>query len=312
MDTAEVTPNRSREARRLARATAWLLTGAAVHVWLFPLSSRPGMLDGVAARLKSLSGERMVATAGGSGAPTAVASTLGTLMSEPDTPPGGHRPNRVRVVVERVHASVARPAIHGTPVRLAGAVLLAAADGSGQELAGLRDDTRAVDAVEETRPARVDEVSSPPAPEPAAVEPVPVLTAMDTSVRYPAIAAVLREAPHADGLSEERLVSHVLQQYRAAYDRLDVQAAQSIWPTVDARALSAAFRQLAGQRVTFDSCGVRVSGSGAQATARCTGQAEYVPKVGGRRAVVASGEWVFDLAKQDAAWRIVNANAMIK
>jgi hypothetical protein len=120
------------------------------------------------------------------------------------------------------------------------------------------------------------------------------------------------DGPVPDAPSDERLVSAVLQQYRAAYERLDVTAAQTIWPTVDARALGAAFRQLAGQRVTFESCGVSVSGSGAQATARCHGQAEYMPKVGGRRAYVASGEWVFDLAKQDTAWRIVNAEATIK
>lgn len=119
-------------------------------------------------------------------------------------------------------------------------------------------------------------------------------------------------AARVEGPSDERLVGYVLQQYREAYESLDVTAAQTVWPTVDARALGAAFRQLAGQRVTFDSCGVSVSGSGSQATARCTGQAEYVPKVGSRRAYTASGEWVFDLQKENTAWRIINANANIK
>ena len=135
---------------------------------------------------------------------------------------------------------------------------------------------------------------------------------MAAAARVERMRSVPDGVSHPDPLADERLVGAVLQQYRAAYERLDVSAAQTVWPTVDARALSAAFRQLAGQRVTFESCGVSVSGSGSQATARCQGQAEFMPKVGARRAYVASGEWVFDLAKQDAAWRIVNAEATIK
>ncbi|HSL23119.1 MAG TPA: hypothetical protein VK886_16430 [Vicinamibacterales bacterium] len=113
------------------------------------------------------------------------------------------------------------------------------------------------------------------------------------------------EARSPGAQQEEVLVQRLLQQYRAAYERLDAEAAKVVWPSVDERALGSAFRQLAGQRLTFESCGISVSG--AAANARCRGTAEYLPKVGSRQAYVASGEWVFDLAKHDSAWHIVSA-----
>jgi hypothetical protein len=116
---------------------------------------------------------------------------------------------------------------------------------------------------------------------------------------------VVEFVPH-EGITAEAEVRRALQNYRAAYERLDVAAARMVWPSVDHVALTHAFRQLARQRVTFQSCGISVSG--ASALARCRGQAEYVPKVGPQRALMASGEWVFDLAKSDADWKIVSAS----
>lgn len=104
---------------------------------------------------------------------------------------------------------------------------------------------------------------------------------------------------------EEELVHLVVQEYRAAYERLDAAAAKSVWPTVDAGALRHAFNQLVEQRLNFESCGVSISGD--SASARCRGEAQYLPKVGSRRALVKAGEWVFDLARQDTAWHIVSA-----
>lgn len=105
--------------------------------------------------------------------------------------------------------------------------------------------------------------------------------------------------------SEER-VRRILQEYRQAYESLDVAAARTIWPSVDHVALTHAFRQLARQRLTFESCGISVSG--ASALARCRGRAEYIPKVGAQRALLASGEWVFDLARADSDWKIISAS----
>jgi hypothetical protein len=106
-------------------------------------------------------------------------------------------------------------------------------------------------------------------------------------------------------IAAEELVHLVVEEYRAAYERLDASAAKNIWPSVDARALRHAFNQLSEQRLNFESCGVSISGD--VASARCRGQAEYLPKVGSRRALVKAGEWVFDLARQDTAWHIVSA-----
>jgi hypothetical protein len=108
-----------------------------------------------------------------------------------------------------------------------------------------------------------------------------------------------------EGDLEERVL-RIVQEYRAAYESLDVAAARIVWPSVDHVALTHAFRQLAAQRLTFESCGISVSG--ASALARCRGQAEYIPKVGAQRALMASGEWVFDLARHDTDWKIVSAS----
>jgi hypothetical protein len=124
-------------------------------------------------------------------------------------------------------------------------------------------------------------------------------------------AAVTPDAPHiavnARQLGDdEQMVRSVLQQYRTAYEQLDAAAAKSIWPTVDERALGHAFQQLAAQRLTFRSCGISISGTGANA--RCRGEAEYLPKIGAKRAFTTSGEWVFDLTREQTSWRIINAS----
>jgi hypothetical protein len=251
-------------------------------------------------------------------APAVVTSNLGATVSAAkgatDRRTSNPRP-RVQVLVETVHPTIVPPTIQSQPMRLASATFTVTP--APDDMASSSESE--VDTQPETQPARLEladvaSARSPefdlarralqPRPQPIAAVPQPPAHALLTSRHE---VPKLTERP-----SDERLVSFVLQQYRQAYESLDVSAAQNVWPTVDARALGAAFRQLSAQRVTFDSCGVSVSGSGSQATARCTGQAEYMPKVGGRRTFTASGEWVFDLQKENAAWRIINANANIK
>lgn len=120
-----------------------------------------------------------------------------------------------------------------------------------------------------------------------------------------AASPTVADAPMALPSPEER-IQRVLQAYRTAFERLDAAAAASVWPTVDVRALGYAFSQLAEQRLLFESCGISVSGDAA--SARCRGQAQYLPKVGGRRALVTSGEWVFNLARRETDWQIVAAD----
>ena len=104
--------------------------------------------------------------------------------------------------------------------------------------------------------------------------------------------------------TEEELVRRLLYEYAGALERLDVQAAKSVFPGVDDKALKRAFEQISAQRLTLQSCGIIISGS--TANARCQGSAAYHPKIGSPALRTASGEWTFDLSKKDTDWRIVN------
>lgn len=102
--------------------------------------------------------------------------------------------------------------------------------------------------------------------------------------------------------SDEVLVRRTLQQFRAAYDALDAEAAREAWPGVDSVALQRAFDGLHSQHLTFDTCDVRVSG--ALGTATCRGSARYVPRIGSREPRVESRTWTFVLRRSGDAWRI--------
>jgi hypothetical protein len=104
---------------------------------------------------------------------------------------------------------------------------------------------------------------------------------------------------------QEEIVRKVLLDYTRAFERLDVQAAKAIWPSVDGRALQRAFQQLDAQQLHFESCGVRVSGR--DANARCQGEATYRPKVGSRVLRLTQREWTFSLSRDNDRWQIVNA-----
>lgn len=104
---------------------------------------------------------------------------------------------------------------------------------------------------------------------------------------------------------DRNLVNRVLQQYAAAYERLDAEAAKEVYPSVNDTALRRAFSNLEAQRVTLGACGITISGS--DANARCKGEAAYLPRVGPRTLRTATREWTFDLAKADDGWHIVRA-----
>jgi hypothetical protein len=128
--------------------------------------------------------------------------------------------------------------------------------------------------------------------EPAAIEPIsrPVVAAVDHSAQLRA---------------DEETVRRVLLDYTRAFEKLDVQAAKAIWPSVDGRALQRAFQQLDGQQLRFESCGVSVSGR--DANARCRGDATYHPKVGSRVVRLTEREWTFNLSRDNDRWQIVKA-----
>jgi tetratricopeptide (TPR) repeat protein len=108
-------------------------------------------------------------------------------------------------------------------------------------------------------------------------------------------------------VDESALVQKALQRYRLAYEELDAQSAQIVWPAVNQAALARAFDGLDSQTLTFDACDIRVSGDAATAT--CQGSARYVPKVGSREPRVEPRVWNFTLRKNGGEWKIDNARA---
>ena len=157
----------------------------------------------------------------------------------------------------------------------------------------------------------VDDGRSVSLPQIALVAPA-VLRTPDGAARPPAPVRKA-DAPVAEGShaiesaneDEKALVRQLLEEYRGAYERLDVVAAKAVFPSLDGKALKRAFGQLSSQRMTLQSCGITISGS--TANARCQGSATYHPKIG-TRAMQVGGEWTFDLSKKDAAWQIVNTS----
>jgi len=101
-------------------------------------------------------------------------------------------------------------------------------------------------------------------------------------------------------------IRSALNRYEAAYNRLDVEAVHSVWPTLDQRALARAFDSLTAQRVSLKNCSVDVSGSTARAN--CSGSAAWTPKIGGGEQT-APRKWAFDLNEADGGWRIVHVQA---
>jgi hypothetical protein len=113
--------------------------------------------------------------------------------------------------------------------------------------------------------------------------------------------------PSIDTPDDNLLVEQALQRYRTAYEGLDAQSAQAVWPAVNQMALARAFDGLESQSLTFDACDVRVRGEAAIAT--CHGSARYVTKVGSRTPRVEPRVWNFTLYRAGTDWKIDSARA---
>jgi hypothetical protein len=107
--------------------------------------------------------------------------------------------------------------------------------------------------------------------------------------------------------ADDVLIRQALQRYRAAYERLDAQSAQAVYPAVNERALARAFDDLESQHLSFDSCEVQVHGE--SAAAACRGTTRYVTKVGSRDPRTESRVWNFTLRKDGTGWKIDTARA---
>ena len=146
------------------------------------------------------------------------------------------------------------------------------------------------------------EAIAAPAPPAHVAEPTHIL--IDAAAIPPASMPV---PPAVQGPDDTALVKQALQRYRTAYEGLDAQSAQAVWPAVNQAALAKAFDGLESQSLTFDACDVRVRGEGA--TAICRGSARYVTKVGSRDPRVEPRVWNFTLRKAGSDWKIDSARA---
>jgi hypothetical protein len=121
----------------------------------------------------------------------------------------------------------------------------------------------------------------------------------------PRVPAVQVPDQDVDLQKQQQGVLRTLREYTRAFERMDVQAAKAVWPSLDDRALQHAFERLDGQRLHLASCGVSISG--VDANARCRGNATYRPKIGSRVVHVTEREWTFNLSRGEGGWQIVNA-----
>ena len=135
--------------------------------------------------------------------------------------------------------------------------------------------------------------------------PKPVNTLADSDAA-PAPSTSSPSTVSSAGRDQAAAIRGALSRYEAAYNRLDVGAVRTVWPSLDERALSRAFDSLTSQRVALENCTVDINGTTARAN--CTGSASWTPKVGGGERS-ASRRWTFDLSQADGSWRIVHVQA---
>jgi hypothetical protein len=106
-----------------------------------------------------------------------------------------------------------------------------------------------------------------------------------------------QSAPHA----ELDAINRVVEQYVNAFNSLDGRAVLTIWPSLDERALTKAFSQLAEQELRLDACQVDMTGP--RASVSCHGRLRYLPKVGGQASRTREGRWTFQL-RNTKTWTI--------
>src|SRR5206468_6422505 len=112
-----------------------------------------------------------------------------------------------------------------------------------------------------TRSSELPGIADPPPlavanPEaPRMPDPAPMRIANPEPVRIPNPES---RPPSSEPIDEVGLVTQALQRYRTAYDGLDAQSAQAVYPAVNQAALARAFDGLESQTLTFDACDVQL------------------------------------------------------
>jgi hypothetical protein len=294
---------------RFLRALFLLAIAAIAHVWVdrapvnrFPptLATAPGQpgINAVVQALGTPASAQASSNAGAAAAGVTVRTELIPVTAVGlDSPQFGARP---------------LPAAVPQPVGTAGVLAANQPDSETSEIARAVDRPVEADATPAESAPQDDQPKRAPEPEltplAAARRSLPQL-AKTMAVNAPVVPSgetqrVIHAAPIVEP-DQQQLVTRVLQQYASAYERLDVAAAKMVYPAVNDTALRRAFSQLEAQRVTFESCGITISGQ--DANARCQGENAYLPRVGSRTLQRATREWTFDLAKADDGWHIVRA-----
>jgi CheY-like chemotaxis protein len=138
--------------------------------------------------------------------------------------------------------------------------------------------------------------------------PPPSLALPPPTAASPLEGIATRELPAPERARDvERDIYQVLEQYERAYERLDVNAARAVWPSLNTRALARAFDGLKAQALEFSHCRVAMAARDSEATAVCGGRASYVPRVGRQAERTEPREWTFHLRKIDRDWLIDKA-----
>ena len=223
----------------------------------------------------------------------------------------------VRIAVEEVAAATSAPPPPATAPAATVETAAAATALVGREIPEARSTTNVPPL--ETAPPAAARIETPDAPvlppaipvttEAPLAEAASVPLAAPPPPRARAEAAVnepVRDLPPARAvISPDAGVRAILARYESAYTRLDVDAAGSVWPALDRRALARAFDGLASQRVSLGSCDVNVAGE--TAVAACNGSATWTPKVGGGTRTQAR-QWEFRLKYVAGGWQIVGTS----
>lgn len=136
----------------------------------------------------------------------------------------------------------------------------------------------------------------------ATANPPPASSAAPTSAPPPppAAGAPTSAVPAASATAAD--IHNVLTRYANAYSDLDAAAVRDVWPSVDARALTRAFRSLEEQEIAFDSCDIDANGT--RATASCGGTMRYVPRIGNRDPRTERRRWQFTMRRVGDRWLI--------
>ena len=312
--------SRRRQAFLYGALAVVLLAAAGGAVWMAPMASSIHSWAGQSPSVQSPSLPEL-------GAPTAQPRPAPAALAEHPT---------ARVVVDQEPITVTEDSAHPpAPVEMeAGATTGHATEPPPSTSSPDARDTRRPDATTlpniatlpvekivnppEPTLARLDAdiapIPAPPVGSPAAANPGPVAsfpghTAMAANAAEPAVANATVSTPPA-APHDDVLVQQTLDRYATAYTRLDADAAQQVWPSVDRKELARAFGGLALQRVSLGDCQIDVQG--AAASAACAGTETWAPKIGAHGPHTAARNWTFQLMKAGTGWQIVSARVQNK